>query len=207
MDFAELYQTDVTKHIEKKGNFNYLSWPYAVAEFRKACPEGSWRIRHFASEELMHEHPYCITESGCFVEVTVIPDIGREEIQFTQIHPVLDYKNKPVLNPDAFQVNTSIQRCLVKAIALATGIGLHIYAGEDLPEVPKITSADFEKEVDQHGTVKSIEAWWKKNATRIDRELSPAEKDKLISYCRQIKEALAETEKKFQQESDETNAF
>ena len=199
MDFAELYQTDVRAHIEKKGKFSYLSWPYAVAELRKNCPDSTWTISHFGD----NNQPYCQTDAGCFVEVTVyVNDVG-----FTQIHPVLNFKNQTVESPNAFEVNTSIQRCLVKAIALATGIGLHIYAGEDLPEAPKITSADFEKEVDQHGTVKSIEAWWKKNATRIDRELSPAEKDKLIAYCRQIKEALAETEKKFQQESDETNAF
>ena len=77
----------------------------------------------------------------------------------------------------------------------------------DLSPPEPLKSADFEAEVDKHGTVKSIEAWWKKNATRIDKELSPAEKGKLIAYCKQIKEALTETEKKFQQESDETNAF
>lgn len=131
MDFAELYKTDVKKHITKKGKFNYLSWPYAVSEFRKACPNGTWHIRHFL------EDPYCQSDAGCFVEVSVCPDVSSPQVAFTQIHPVLDYKNSTIKEPNAFQINTSIQRCLVKAIALATGIGLHIYAGEDLPEDDK----------------------------------------------------------------------
>ncbi len=51
----------------------------------------------------------------------------------SQIHPVLDGKNRPMFEPTAFDINTSIQRCLVKAIALH-GLGLYVYAGEDLPE-------------------------------------------------------------------------
>jgi hypothetical protein len=47
--------------------------------------------------------------------------------------PVMDYKNKAIANPDAFAVNTAMQRCLAKAIALH-GIGLYIYAGEDVPK-------------------------------------------------------------------------
>jgi len=47
--------------------------------------------------------------------------------------PVMDHRNKPIPKPDAFQVNTSIMRCMVKALALH-GLGLHIYAGEDVPE-------------------------------------------------------------------------
>ena len=50
----------------------------------------------------------------------------------TQVHPVLDHQNKAVTAPNAFQINTSIQRCLTKAIALH-GLGIHLYAGEDLP--------------------------------------------------------------------------
>ena len=58
----------------------------------------------------------------------------------SQIHPVLDNRNQTIDNPNAFQVNTSIQRCLAKAIALH-GLGLYIFAGEDLPEADPLTSA------------------------------------------------------------------
>ncbi len=53
-------------------------------------------------------------------------------VTLSQIHPCLDAKNRPIMSPTSFDINTSIQRCLVKAIALH-GLGLSIYAGEDLP--------------------------------------------------------------------------
>lgn len=55
-------------------------------------------------------------------------------VTLSQIHPVLDQRNRPIMSPTSFDINTSIQRCLVKAIALH-GLGLSIYAGEDLPLV------------------------------------------------------------------------
>jgi hypothetical protein len=139
MNFAELEKTNVTDRVEKKGRFNYLSWPFAVSEFRKACPNGKWTIVRF-------DHlPYQKTDMGAFVSVIVWPDVGEEKIYFEQVHPVLNNQNKPIADPNPFDINTSIQRCLVKAIAIATGIGLYIYAGEDLPpsdngddEPPKI---------------------------------------------------------------------
>ena len=47
--------------------------------------------------------------------------------------PVMDHRNKPIPEPDAFQVNTALMRCMTKTLALF-GLGLYIYAGEDLPE-------------------------------------------------------------------------
>ena len=126
--FESLYKIDVKKHIEKKGNFNYLSWPYAVSELRKAAPDATWETIKFDGK------PYCETKAGCFVEVAVTVN----GITLSQIHPVLDMRNKTILAPNAFEINTSIQRCLVKAIALH-GLGLYIYAGEDLPEVDAVT--------------------------------------------------------------------
>ena len=58
--------------------------------------------------------------------------------------PVMDYKNKAIVNPDAFAVNTAMMRCLVKAIALH-GLGLYIYAGEDLPQEDKVQSPGVHK--------------------------------------------------------------
>ena len=120
--FAKLNQINVSEHLEKKGEFNYLSWPYAVVQLRLADPAASWEIRRF--EGL----PYLRTETGYFVEVAVTV----QGITLSQIHPVLDGKNRPIAEPTAFDINTSLQRCLVKAIALH-GLGLYVYAGEDLP--------------------------------------------------------------------------
>ena len=125
MNFADMEKINVTQHVEKKGKFSYLSWPFAVAEFRKACPDGYWEVKHHTGL------PYFLDDAGAFVHVVVYPD--KESAGFPQFHPVLDHSNRPIKTPNPFQVNTSIQRALVKAIATATGIGLHIYAGEDLP--------------------------------------------------------------------------
>lgn len=128
--FARFNAINVNDHVERKGQFSYLSWPYAVAQLRLADPTASWEVRRF--EGL----PYLKTEAGHFVEVVVTV----QGVTLSQIHPVLDGKNQPIGEPDAFDINTSIQRCLVKAIALH-GLGLYIYAGEDLPGEPKPRSA------------------------------------------------------------------
>ncbi len=122
--FRRLFQIDVSKHVEKKGLFSYLSWPFAVAQLRLADPDASWEVRRFDGL------PYLSSELGFFVEVAVTV----QGVTLSQIHPVLDNKNRPILAPTPFDINTSIQRCLVKAIALH-GLGLSIYAGEDLPDL------------------------------------------------------------------------
>jgi hypothetical protein len=122
--FNRLYKTDVTKHIEKKGRFSYLSWAFAVKALREADPEATWEVKKFSDGQV----PFMETRCGFFVEVAVTV----QGITLSQVHPVLDNSNKAVPEPNAFQINTSIQRCLVKAIALH-GLGLHIYQGEDLP--------------------------------------------------------------------------
>ena len=121
--FAKLNAINVSDHIEKKGGFSYLSWPFAVAQLRLAEPAATWEVRRFAGL------PFLISEAGVFVEVAVTV----QGITLSQIHPVLDGRNRPLMAPNAFDINTSIQRCLVKAIALH-GLGLYVYAGEDLPQ-------------------------------------------------------------------------
>lgn len=121
--FARLAAINVSEHIERKGGFAYLSWPYAVSQLRNADPTATWEVRRF------NDLPYLAPEAGVFVEVAVTV----QSVTLSQIHPVLDGRNRPILAPTAFDINTSLQRCLVKAIALH-GLGLYIYAGEDLPQ-------------------------------------------------------------------------
>lgn len=120
--FAQLSAINVSEHLEKKGQFAYLSWPYAVSQLRLFDETAVWEIQRF------NGLPYLTTDFGTFVEVAVTV----RGITLSQIHPVLDSRNKPLLAPNSFDINTSIQRCLVKAIALH-GLGLNVYAGEDLP--------------------------------------------------------------------------
>jgi hypothetical protein len=135
--YTDLAKIDVSEHIEKKGKFSYLSWAWAVDQLRRVHPTASWEVVRFEGM------PYMKTECGYFVEVAVTVN----GITLSQIHPILDNSNKPIAKPNAFQINTSIQRCLVKAIALH-GLGLYVYAGEDLPPDGPITS-------EQLGTLKT----------------------------------------------------
>ena len=128
--FAQLSAINVNDHVEKKGGFSYLSWPFAVAQLRKADPTASWEVKRFSGL------PYLLTEAGVFVEVAVTV----QGVTLSQLHPVLDSRNRPLMAPTAFDINTSLQRCLVKAIALH-GLGLYIYAGEDLPQIGTETAA------------------------------------------------------------------
>lgn len=127
--FEILSKIDVSEHTEKKGKFTYLSWAWAVKVLLEEFPKATWEVHTFFDNSL--ETPYMRTEAGAFVQVTVSIDSVRR----TQVHPVLDHMNKTVAEPNAFQINNSIQRCLAKAIALH-GLGLYIYAGEDLPQAP-----------------------------------------------------------------------
>jgi hypothetical protein len=120
--FTQLSAVDVTRHLEKKGQFTYLSWPFAVSQLRQFDATASWEVMRF------NGLPFLSTDSGTFVEVAVTV----RGVTLSQIHPVLDARNKTIPVPSAFDINTSIQRCLVKAIALH-GLGLKVYAGEDLP--------------------------------------------------------------------------
>jgi len=120
--FTTLASIDVGAKIEKKNGFSYLSWAYAVAELRRVAPDATWEVIRFDGL------PFLKSECGYFVEVAVTVD----GLTLSQLHPVLDNRNRPITQPDSFHINTSIQRCLVKAIALH-GLGLYIYAGEDLP--------------------------------------------------------------------------
>lgn len=147
--FQELYSRNVNDHVETKGKFKYLSWTYAVAELSKLDPQSSWEVIRF------NGLPFLSTECGYFVEVAVtVKGITR-----SQIHPVLDNNNKPIAQPNAFQINTSIQRCLVKAIALH-GLGLYIYSGEDLPEQPQLSDEEIahHKAEIMDGFIKRIES-------------------------------------------------
>ena len=125
--FTELHEIGVEKHkeiVEKKGKFDYISWPHAVRELKSRHPEATWTVHEYGEGRL----PFVKTECGFFVKVTVTVN----GIDHEHIHPVLDHKNKTINSPDAFQINTSIMRCLAKAIALH-GFGLHVFTGEDLP--------------------------------------------------------------------------
>lgn len=163
--FTKLAAIDCKEHIEKKGKFSYLSWPWAVRMLREADPKATWEVRRFDGR------PYLATDFGVFVEVAVTVD----GMTLSQIHPVLNGANKPIKEPNAFDINTSIQRCLVKAIALH-GLGLYIYAGEDLPGdaegIGDNELADLLASLDEAATLPDLQA-----RTRSALQIAKAEAD------------------------------
>ena len=124
--FAELSKVDVSKYIEKKNGLNYLSWANAWAELLKRYPESSYRV--IGDPEGLNYHTDGRT---CWVEVGVTVN-GIERIETL---PVMDFRNASIPRDKvtSYDVNKAIKRCMVKAIGLH-GLGLYIYAGEDLPE-------------------------------------------------------------------------
>ena len=124
---SELLKINVNGHLEKKGNLSYLSWAWAWAEVLKVDPGARWTAHEWDNNPVM-----VLRNGTAMVKVSV--EI-KGDIK-TCILPVMDNRNRAIVDPDAFAVNTAIMRCLAKAIAMH-GLGLYIYAGEDLPEAEK----------------------------------------------------------------------
>ena len=125
-NFTTLSKINVNQHTEKKGRFTYLSWTFAVSEAMKADPMTVWAFRE----------PMVFPDGTMMVHCDVTM-FGKSIYMFL---PVMNNQNKAIPKPNAFDVNSAMMRCLVKAIA-AHGLGLYIYAGEDLPEEEKQAQA------------------------------------------------------------------
>ena len=118
MNYAEIRKVNVNEHIEQKNGLNYLSWAWAVDQLLQLDSTATWS----------YGEPVRFGET--LMVFCTVKAFGKE---MTAQLPVMDYRNKAIANPDAMSVNTAMQRCLAKAIALH-GLGLYIYTGEDLPK-------------------------------------------------------------------------
>ena len=132
MSQLDLLKLNVNDHVEKKQNLSYLSWAWAWAEALKADPAATFTVKTFLRDHYT-EMPYMDVNGTAMVWVTVTM-FGKPMTCFL---PVMNHRNQPIQNPDSFQVNTAIMRCMTKGLALH-GLGLYIYAGEDLPQSEEI---------------------------------------------------------------------
>jgi len=124
--FVELNNINVNGKTEKKNGLTYLSWAWAWGEVKKLHPDATYTIYENADGLFYHtDGKTCWVKTGVTVN-------GVEHIEYL---PVMDFKNRsiPFEQVTSFDVNTAIQRSLTKAVA-RHGLGLYIYAGEDLPE-------------------------------------------------------------------------
>lgn len=124
--FVELNNINVNDKTEKKNGLTYLSWAWAWGEVKKLHPDANYTI--YENKDGLFYHTDGKT---CWVKTGVTVN-GIEHIEYL---PVMDFKNKsiPANNVTSFDVNKAIQRSLTKACA-RHGLGLYVYAGEDLPE-------------------------------------------------------------------------
>ena len=124
--FAVLNAINVNDKTEKKNGLTYLSWAWAWGEIKKRYPDATYTI--YENDGGLNYHTDGRT---CWVK-TGVTVAGIEHIEYL---PVMDHRNKsiPANAVTSFDVNKAIQRSLTKACA-RHGLGLYIYAGEDLPE-------------------------------------------------------------------------
>ena len=127
--FELLNAINVNGHTEQKNGLTYLSWAWAWAEVKKTYPDANYTIYEDANGR-----PYHTDGRTCWVKTGVTIE-GLEHIEYL---PVMDYRNQsiPLDKVTSMDVNKAIQRSLTKACA-RHGLGLYIYAGEDLPEEEK----------------------------------------------------------------------
>jgi len=117
--YKDLRKIDVSKHTEKKGQFTYLSWAWGVDIL----------LQHDGSATWEYKEPLTLPDGSMMVFCSLTA-FGKT---MTAQLPVLNFRNQAIKNPSTMELNTAMQRCLAKAIALF-GISLHLYYGEDLPE-------------------------------------------------------------------------
>lgn len=148
--FNELFHLNVTDRVETKKtgktSLSYLSWAWAWAEFKKAVPDAEYEIKKFdnGGGRLV---PYLYDKNlgiMCFTSVTAggvthemwlpVMDGANKAMKFEPYTYKTKFGEKSVEAASMFDVNKTIMRCLVKNLAMF-GLGLHIYAGEDLPEM------------------------------------------------------------------------
>lgn len=151
--FENLFNINVGDHIEKKNGLSYISWPYAWAEIKKKYPEAYYEVKLFGENQL----PYVYDKDTGYMVFTSVTINGLTHEMWL---PVMDNANKAMKSKpytydskykknivveaaSMFDINKAIMRCLVKNISMF-GLGLYIYAGEDLPEVEseKISDSD-----------------------------------------------------------------
>ena len=124
--FKQLNSINCNDKTEQKNGLTYLAWAYAWGEVKKLFPDSTYTIYENENGWFYHtDGKTCWVKTGVTIN-------GIEHIEYL---PVMDYKNRsiPVDQVTSFDVNKAIQRSLTKAVA-RHGLGLYIYAGEDLPE-------------------------------------------------------------------------
>ena len=224
-----LLKLNVNEHTETKQNLTFLSWAWAWAEALKADANANFEVQHYNGK------PYLEVNGSAMVVVAV-----RMNGTVRTCHlPVMNSKNQPISiegkrykdkygneqveKIDSFNVNTAIMRCMTKCLALF-GLGLYIYAGEDIPEsgesseiskviekpkteVTPVTSQEIDnlklfadsmlKYIHIAKDEKGLRSYWKSNQTTIDvlKANMPEEYNRILEKFQEAKATMTKGEK------------
>jgi len=138
----QLSEIDVSNHIEKKGKLSYISWGWCFQIMMDNFPDFSFEFQTFEHENGRHYDAMFYPNNTAMVFVTVhIGDLSRSIWL-----PCLDYRNKPIEDPNSFDINNAKMRALVKCIALF-GLGWSLYLGQDTP-IEKENTQDDDLDID-----------------------------------------------------------
>ena len=159
--FKTLNDINVNDHTEQKNGLTYLAWAWAWGEVKKIYPEATYTIYETTNPQ-GYVCNYFTDGKTCWVKTGVTIE-GLEHIEEL---PVMDFRNKsiPLETVTSFDINKAIQRSLTKALA-RHGLGLYIYAGEDLPEEEK--EKEIEKTISDK-LIKGLKGAIEKNAIPDD---------------------------------------
>ncbi len=133
--FERLSAINVNEHVEKKDNLTYLSWAWAWSETKRACPDATYKILETEYDEALGFMCHTtVTIEGETLEMWLpVMDGKNKSMKKTAYSYSTRYGDKTVEAATTFDINKTIMRCLVKNLAMF-GLGIYIYAGEDLPE-------------------------------------------------------------------------
>lgn len=133
--FERLSAINVNEHVEKKSNLSYLSWAWAWSEVKRACPDARYDIQATEYDEALGFMCHTtVTIEGETLEMWLpVMDGANKSMLKTPYTYKTKYGEKSVEPATTFDINKTIMRCLVKNLAMF-GLGLYIFAGEDLPE-------------------------------------------------------------------------
>jgi len=133
--FEKLSAINVNDRVEKKNGLTYLSWAWAWSEVKKACPDATYKIKETDYDEQLGF--MCHTEvsiDGETLEMWLpVMDGANKSMKKEAYTYTTRYGEKSVDAATSFDINKTLMRCLVKNLAMF-GLGIYIFAGEDLPE-------------------------------------------------------------------------
>lgn len=140
-EFQSLYELDVNHKTETKSGLKYLSWAFAWAEFKKVNPDATYNVDLYDGKPFLSDKDlgYMVSTTVTVGELTIpmhlpVLDGANKAMKAEAYTYSTKYKEKECKAASMFDINTAIMRCLTKNLAMF-GLGLYIYAGEDIPSV------------------------------------------------------------------------